>query len=233
MDIKPCRLSVIIPTINEEDGIVSTLSELPLRALEGMGFVCEVIVVDGGSIDRTRERAEQLGARVVVEPRRGYGRAYKTGFRASEGDVLVALDGDHSYPSSAVPMFVKTLVKENLDFITANRLELMETKAMDPLHKLGNLILSGVVRLLFSVNLKDSQSGMWVIRKNVLERIMPASDGMAFSEEIKIRAFKSCKSAEIPIHFRRRVGNSKIKTVLDGVRNLFYLLQLGFARALV
>ncbi len=229
LDRKPCRLSVIIPTINEEEGIVSTLSELPLRILEGMGFGCEIIVVDGGSSDRTKERAEQLGARVIVEPHRGYGRAYKTGFRASKGDFLVTLDGDHSYPSSAVAMLVRIMIDEALDFVTASRLELMEMEAMSWMHRLGNWVLSKAVGLLFGVGLRDSQSGMWVIRRGVLDRILPESDGMAFSEEIKIRAFKCCKCAEIPVKYRRRVGGSKISTVLDGLRNLFYLFQLRSA----
>lgn len=229
MDRTPCRLSVIIPTINEEDGIVSTLSELTLRILDEMGFGCEVIVVDGGSSDSTREKAEQLGARVIVERRRGYGRAYKTGFRASNGDILVALDGDHTYPASAVPRLVRTMIEKDLDFVTVNRLELMEKEAMSWMHRLGNWILSMAVRLLFGVRLRDSQSGMWVIRRGVLERILPENDGMAFSEEIKIRAFKCCKCAEVPVKYRRRVGDSKIRTLLDGVRNLIYLPRLRFS----
>jgi len=228
LDRKLCQLSVIIPTINEEDGIVSTLSEFPFGALERMGFACEVIVVDGGSSDRTREKAEQLRARVIVEPRNGYGRAYKTGFNASKGDILVALDGDHSYPSSVVPTLLKIMIKEDLDFVTASRLELMETKAMSWMHRLGNWILSLMVCLLFRVRLRDSQSGMWVIRRDVLDRILPESDGMAFSEEIKIRAFKCCKCAEIPVKYRRRVGKSKISTALDGIGNILHLLQLRF-----
>jgi len=187
LDARSCKVSVIIPTINEEEGIVSTLSELPSGILKEMGFSCEVIVVDGGSSDKTRERAERLGAKVVFEPRRGYGRAYKTGFSACNGDILVTLDGDHTYPASVIPMLVRTMIKKDLDFITTNRLELIEREAMGPLHKLGNRILSVMVRLLFSVNLRDSQSGMWVVSRDVLDRILPDSDQMAFSEEIKIR----------------------------------------------
>lgn len=229
LDRKPLHLSVIIPTVNEEEGIFSTLSELPLGILKRMGFVCEVIVVDGGSCDRTREKAEQLGARVIVEPRRGYGRAYKTGFRASRGDILAALDGDYSYPCYVIPMLLRAMINENIGFITTSRFELMEKEAMSWMHKSGNWILSTAARLLFGVGLRDSQSGMWVIRRDVLDRILPNSDGMAFSEEIKIRAFKCCKCAEIPIKYRRRVGDAKIKTVSDGLRNLFYLFQLRFA----
>jgi len=83
-----------------------------------------------------------------------------------------------------------------------------------------------MVRLLFSVRVVDSQSGMWVIRRSALKKILPKSDGMAFSQEIKIRAFKSCKCLEVPIQYRKRVGNPKIVTTLDGFRNLLHLVQL-------
>jgi len=85
------------------------------------------------------------------------------------------------------------------------------------------------VSLLFGVRLRDSQSGMWVIRRDVLDRILPESDGMAFSEEIKIRAFKCCKCAETPVKYGRRTGDPKIRTVLDGFKNLFYLSRLRFS----
>lgn len=223
---KPYRLSFVIPTLNEEEGIVSTLSELPLKELEDMGFLCEVVVVDGGSTDRTRENAERLGARVVVEPCKGYGRAYKTGFSAANGDILVAFDGDFSYPPSIVPMLVGVITEDGVDFVTTDRFGLMNDDAMDFLRRFGNWVLNFSVRFLFSVRLRDSQSGMWVIRRDILRSIMPESDEMAFSEEIKIKAFKLCNSMEIPIQYRKRVGSSKVKTVMDGLKNLFYLFQL-------
>jgi len=219
---------VIIPTINEEEGIASTLSEFPHKTLERIGFECEVIVVDGGSIDRTRERAEQFGAKVILEPRRGYGRAYKTGFDAAQGDILITFDGDFTYPVSVVPTLVQNMVNNGVEFITTNRLDALEPGAMSFSRRFGNRILSLWVRLLFSVKLMDSQSGMWVIRRGVLGRIMPKSNGMAFSEEIKIKAFRLCDSTEIPIQYRKRVGSSKIKALMDGLNNLFYLFHLKF-----
>ena len=193
-----------------------------------MDFDCEVIVVDGCSTDGTRERARELGARVILEPRRGYGRAYKTGFDAAEGDIIVTFDGDFTYPVSLVPRLVEDMVKNGVEFITTNRLDALEPGAMSFLRKFGNYVLSLWVRLLFSVRLRDSQSGMWVIKKDALNRILPDSDEMAFSEEIKIKAFKSCKCAEIPITYRKRVGKSKITAAQDGIRNFLHLLQLRF-----
>jgi len=81
---------------------------------------------------------------------------------------------------------------------------------------------------IYCVRLRDSQSGMWVIGRDVLDRILPGSDGMAFSKEIKIRAFKRCKCGKIPVKYRKRVGQSKISTALDGIGNLLHLLQLRF-----
>ncbi len=222
-------VSVVIPTLNEADGIVCCLSELPLARLKERGFASEIVVVDGNSRDETVERAEKFGARVVVEKRLGYGSAYKTGFNVSRGEFLVALDGDHSYPALIVPKLIDIMVKKNLDFITTNRLAGLEQDAMDPIHRFGNWILSMTVRLLFSARLVDSQSGMWVIRKKALSRILPRSDGMAFSQEIKIRAFKSCKCLEVPIQYRKRIGKPKIVTALDGFRNLLHLLKLRFS----
>jgi glycosyltransferase involved in cell wall biosynthesis len=221
-------VSVVIPTLNEADGIAHCLSELPLARLRESGFASEVVVVDGHSSDDTVVCAERCGARVVVENRLGYGLAYKTGFLVSRGEFLVALDGDYSYPASVVPWLISVMVRRNLDFITTNRLADLDPDAMGPVHRLGNWVLSMAARLLFSVRICDSQSGMWVIRKNALGKILPKSNGMAFSQEIKIRAFKTCKSLEIPIRYRRRIGRTKICPFLDGVRNLLYLLKLRF-----
>lgn len=224
-------VSVVIPTLNEAEGIIGCLAELPLARLKENGFASEVVVVDGNSSDKTAERAERFGARVVVEDRLGYGLAYKTGFLVSRGAFLVTLDGDYSYPASVVPWLINVMVRRNLDFITTNRLARLDPDAMDPLHRLGNWILSTAVRLLFSVKISDSQSGMWVIRKSALGKILPRSDGMAFSQEIKIRAFKSCKCLEVPIKYRKRVGNPKMQTFLDGFRNLLNLFRLRFSLA--
>lgn len=226
VELEQPMVSVVIPALNEEDGIVCALSELSLGGLKEIGFACEVIVVDGNSRDDTVERAEKLGAKVVVENRLGYGLAYKTGFAVSRGKFLVALDGDRTYPTSLIPQIVDTMVKRNLDFITTNRLAGLEPESMDPINRLGNWVLSMLVRLLFSVRIGDSQSGMWAIRKKALSRILPDSDGMAFSQEIKIRAFRSCKCLEVPIQYRKRVGNSKLRTIRDGLRNLLNLFRL-------
>ncbi|MHC1627405.1 MAG: glycosyltransferase family 2 protein [Candidatus Nezhaarchaeales archaeon] len=219
------RISIVIPTLNEAEGIRETISRIPMEKLKNAGFEVEIIVVDGGSRDGTDRIAKELGARVIYEPRRGYGRAYKTGFSAATGNIIVTLDGDASYPPEVIPQLVKLMLDNNLDFITTQRIP--EPGSMSLINRFGNYVLSLITRILFRINLKDSQSGMWVIRKDALKDIMPRSDGMEFSEEIKIKAYLCGKKVyEHPIQYRKRVGKPKLRRFRDGLRNLVYLFVI-------
>ena len=219
-------VSVVIPTMNEEKSVGLVIEEV-MKAFEGKGAL-EVIVVDTNSRDRTREIASSLGAVVVDEPRRGYGRAYKTGFEKSTGDVIATLDADMTYPASDIPAMVEKLYTEGLDFITTDRFARMEEGAMGAKHRLGNWMLSTATRLLFRVKIRDSQSGMWVFRRSLLDKVTLESDGMAMSEEIKIEAFKNSKAVEIPITYRVRIGEVKLNSWRDGLGNLRFLFKKRF-----
>lgn len=219
-------VSIIIPVINEEKGLQRVLDEMPKEELERIGYKCEVIIVDGGSTDHTRDIAVKNGTKVIIEPRRGYGRAYKTGFLHASGDIIVTLDGDYSYPAYLIPKLVKILDKMELDFISTNRMMNFDNGSFSPLHLIGNKLLTFLTRLLFKVKISDSQSGMWVFRKRILNEIYSLADGMAFSEEIKVISFKFFKAIEVPIPYRRRVGKPKLNTLLDGVKNALHLFTL-------
>ncbi|MEM1563221.1 MAG: glycosyltransferase family 2 protein [Candidatus Bathyarchaeia archaeon] len=225
--MQPSKLvSIIIPVLNEERGLQKVLDEIPKKKLEEMGYKCEVIVVDGGSTDRTREIAHKNGVKVIVEPRKGYGRAYKTGFMHARGEIIVTLDGDYSYPAFLIPHMVKMLETHGLDFISTNRTKKFTYKSFPPLHIIGNKILTYLANLLFRVNINDSQSGMWVFRRNILNKVELQADGMAFSEEIKVIAFRLFKAAEIPVPYRRRIGKQKLNTLIDGLKNTLHLFTL-------
>ncbi|MEM2440079.1 MAG: glycosyltransferase family 2 protein [Candidatus Bathyarchaeia archaeon] len=222
----PKLVSVIIPVINEEKGLQRVLNEIPKKELEEIGYKCEIIVVDGGSTDRSRDIAIKNGTKVVVEPRKGYGRAYKTGFLHASGDIIVTLDGDYSYPACLIPKLVRILDEMKLDFISTNRMKNFEHGSFSILHIIGNKLLTLLTKLLFKINIDDSQSGMWVFRKHMLDKIYLLADDMAFSEEIKIFAFRLFKAMEVPIPYRRRMGKPKLNTLLDGIRNLLHLFSL-------
>jgi len=219
-------VSVVIPTMNEEESVGLVIDEVR-RAFASKREV-EVLIVDTDSKDRTREIASSLGATVIDEPRRGYGRAYRTGFERSRGAIIVTLDADMTYPASELPRLVEMLEAEQLDFITTDRLSHMEEGAMSAKHRLGNWLLSAVTRLLFRVKVHDSQSGMWVFRRSLLDRIELESLGMAMSEEIKIEAFRKAKAVEVPITYRARIGEVKLNSWRDGMQNLRFLFRKRF-----
>mgnify|MGYP001100851398 CR=1 FL=1 len=220
------RVSVVIPTMNEEASIGLVIDEVR-SALEGV-MPYEVLVVDTDSRDRTREIAAGKGASVVQEPRRGYGRAYKSGFERATGDIIATLDADMTYPALEIPKLAAKLDSDGLDFITTDRFAGMAKGAMSAKHRLGNKVLSVSARVLFRVKVRDSQSGMWVFRKSILDRLTLESDGMAMSEEIKIEAFEKVRAAEVPISYRVRVGEVKLQSWKDGIGNLRFLFKKRF-----
>lgn len=228
------KVTILIPTLNEEAGIGPTLDGIDRGAFAALGWDLEILVVDGNSKDRTREEAERRGARVLVEPRRGYGRAYKEGFRAATGDVVVTGDADGTYPLERAHEFVRKLVDEGLDFINCDRYGGLHAGAMSAKHRLGNWVLSATARLLFAVRLRDSQSGMWVIRRAALAKVgvESLSEGMAFSQEIKIEFLKrpEFRCAEVPASLRPRIGEPVLSSWRDGWGNLRGLYVLRASR---
>ena len=219
------KITVIIPCLNEEQGIEKVLKRLP-------EFVDEIIVVDNGSTDRTAEVARGFGARVIPEDLRGYGRAYKKGFAFATGDLIVTLDGDHSYPADALAYLLEAFLHLEVDFLNASRFPVRDSHAMSFKHKFGNLMLSLAMSILYLRWVRDSQSGMWVFRRAILADFDLESDGMAFSEEIKVEALKNprIRFAEISILYSSRLGEFKLNPWRDGIQNLWFLVRKRFRR---
>lgn len=195
-------------------------------------FVDQTIVVDNGSTDRTSDVARSLGAQVIREDVRGYGRAYKTGFRQATGDILITLDGDHSYPPDAISYLLEAFLHLEADFLNASRFPVQDRQAMSFKHKFGNWVLSIATSMLFFRWVRDSQSGMWVFRRSILRDMVLESDGMAFSEEIKIEALRNpqVRFREISIQYSSRLGEIKLNPWRDGFNNLWFLVRKRFAR---
>lgn len=219
------RITVVIPCLNEEEAIGEVLQRIP-------PYIDEVIVVDNNSTDRTGDVARSLGARVVQENVRGYGRAYKRGFADSTGDIIVTLDGDHSYPVDAISYLLEAFLHLNVGFVSASRFPVQDPEAMNWMHRWGNRILSLAMSILFFRWVRDSQSGMWVFRRDALKEMKLESDGMAFSEEIKIEALRNRRIGfrEMLVLYSSRIGEKKLRPWRDGIQNLLYLLKKRFWR---
>jgi glycosyltransferase involved in cell wall biosynthesis len=217
-------ITVIIPCLNEELAIEKVLRRMP-------DFVDQVIVVDNGSTDRTSDVARTFGAQVIREDVRGYGRAYKTGFGFATGDLIVTLDGDHSYPPDAISYLLEAFLHLDIDFLNASRFPVRDKTGMSFLNMVGNLVLSLAMSILYFHWVRDSQSGMWVFRRSILKEMTLISDSMAFSEEIKIEALKSrdVRFAEISIMYRSRLGETKLNLWRDGFFNLWFLFKKRFS----
>src|SRR3954470_21847681 len=139
---KGLTITTIIPCLNEEQGIAEIMRAMP-------DFVDEVVVVDNNSTDRTSDVAISLGAKVVREEVRGYGRAYKRGFSCATSDIIITLDGDHSYPVDALSYLIEAFLHLEVDFLNASRFPVRDARAMSLKNKVGNLVLSLVMSILF------------------------------------------------------------------------------------
>lgn len=214
---------MIVPTMNEETSIGRVLDEV-LAALAGRDI--EILTVDTDSQDRTNEIAASRGARVIREPRRGYGRAYKTGFEAARGRFIVTLDADFTYPGDRLPDLLRPLDEDRADFVTGDRLSRLPEGAMSGMHRIGNGLLNVAFRLLYGTPIRDSQSGMWAFRRDVIDRLPLVHDGMAFSEELKLEVIRAgLRFEEVPIEYRPRLGDKKIRSVRDAFENMMWLVR--------
>lgn len=208
------KISAVIPTMNEEKTIGSVIEGL--KSLDDI----EILVVDTNSKDRTKQIASSEGARVIDQPLRGYGLAYKTGLTQASGDIIVCMDGDGTYPTDIVTTLIDLLVKDDVDFISCDRMSLRNNENYTTLHFVGNSVLNITIRLFFKHSMKDSQSGMWIFRSDIYRKMGHLSDGMSFSQEIKIEAMKRGRFIEIPIRYGVRITKPKLKTWGDGISNL-------------
>jgi glycosyltransferase involved in cell wall biosynthesis len=219
-------LSIVIPALNEAENLPAVMASIPQLELSEAGWSVEVIVVDNASTDDTAKVAESLGAKVVLQPRRGYGNAYMAGFDAATGDVIATGDADCTYPFDALPHLLHILQARSVEFMTTNRLGRENRQAMKPSHTVANHALSALSRALFRNGLRDSQSGMWIFQRHVWSGIEVRSPGMAFSQEIKNAATRAgFRCLEVPIEYRVRGGEVKLNALPDGVANLRQLFE--------
>lgn len=220
------KISVVIPCLNEEEGIVATIKKIP-------DFIDEVVVADNGSTDRSAEVAREAGrqrrassgtrAKVVVEKRGGYGYALKAGIKAASGTIIITADADATYSVEDSQKIVEYLLDNNLDFISCNRLPLINEGSMGFSNIWGTRVLNLLVLLLFQKRFKDTLTGMWVFRKDCYKKLTLVDNKWNFSEEIKIEAARKCRFGEYHVPHHVRVGATKLLKWRVGVENTIFL----------
>jgi glycosyltransferase involved in cell wall biosynthesis len=206
------RVSVIIPTHNEAQAIELVLADLP------SDLMTEVIVVDSNSNDGTAEIAARLGARVIKEPRRGYGRACLTGLaEAKSPDVVVFLDGDYSDRPSELPILLAPIVEGRADITLGSRLKQRRTAGALPWHQVfGNRLAATLIRLLYGLEITDLgpfRAG----RADVLRALALEEPTYGWAVEMILKgALAGFRIVEVPVSYHPRIGKSKISGTLKG-----------------
>jgi glycosyltransferase involved in cell wall biosynthesis len=218
-------VSIVIPCLDEAESIAGCVEEA-LIALCRTGLETEVIVVDNGSRDGSGALAVAAGARVVHEPRRGYGHAYLAGFAAARGRYVVMADGDGTYDLGDAARLCKEL-DAGADVVIGSRLRgTIHSGAMPWLHRrIGNPVLTWILNVLVGTRVSDAHSGMRAFRRSLLPRLGLCSTGMELASEQLVRSGRlGLDIREIPIHYRPRRGRSKLFWPRDGSRHLWLLM---------
>jgi glycosyltransferase involved in cell wall biosynthesis len=217
------RVSVVIPCLNEAGNIEECVRRAQAVLAEN-GIPGEVVVVDNASEDGSGDIARAAGARVVDEPRRGYGNAYLAGFAQAHGDYIVMIDADLTYDFAEIPRFVREL-DEGAELVMGNRMGDVQPGAMGFLSRVGNPMLSGFLNMLYRTPVSDVHCGMRALRRDLLPRLDLRSTGMEFASEMVIRAAREkLEIREVPIALHVRGGESKLSPFRDGWRHLRLML---------
>src|SRR3989344_190277 len=224
------KISIVIPCKNEQRVIGMTVKAVP-------SYVDQIIVVDNGSTDNTSEVARKAGAAVLHENRKlngiGYGYAHMMGLRHATGDYIFAVDGDNTYPVKEIEKIVLKMEREDLDFVSCNRLPLKNPKAISKTRQLGIFILNLETFILYGKAIKDILTGMWCVRKSAVNKLKLRMGDWNLSPEIKISALanKEIKFSEYHIdHFVREEEPSKQMIWKTGFNHLFYILERRFTQ---
>lgn len=224
------ELTILLPCLNEEKTVAACVTQAML-ALEQNGLDGEVLVADNGSTDKSVQKAEAAGARIVVCPRQGYGNALRFGIEKAKGKYVIMADCDCSYHFDNVMGFLEKL-RQGADMVIGNRFALpMEKEAMPLTHKyLGVPVLSFLGRLRFQTPVRDFHCGLRAVRRESFLALGCQCSGMEFATEMIGRAAYAKQDIEqVPIVLHRdgRGHKSHLHSVRDGFRHLFLMIRLS------
>ncbi len=221
-------LTILMPCLNEEENIAFCIEQAQ-KYLSSWKISGEILVVDNDSADRSAEIATEHGATVIKEPRRGYGRALRTGLAAAKGKVIIFGDCDSTYEFANLDPLYLPLAENKVDFMTGDRFGgQMEEGAMSWSHKLGVPFLSWCGRMKFGVKIHDWHCGIRGIRKDALQKLNLKTDGMEFATEMIAEASRKglrIGEVSVPLKKAQNERQEKLRTIRDGFRHLWYIFR--------
>ena len=219
------ELTVLMPCLNERDSIFDCVAEAR-QAIDEAGIEGEVLVVDNGSSDGSPELARSAGARVVLEPVKGYGHTYLRGFKEAAGRYVVIGDSDGTYDFTLVPDFLERL-RQGYDFVNGSRLKGdIDDGAFSFAHRyVGVPFLTWALNRFSGSKFSDAHCGMRGFSREAIDKMGLRTGGMELASEIILQAARAdLKVAELPVPYRARAGESKLRTFADGWRHLRLML---------
>ena len=227
--VKKASICVILPALNEELTVGKVIDEIPRQALESEGYQVDVLVVDGNSSDQTQQIAQEKGVRVIVEPRRGKGRAIRTALWSVKADFIFMLDADYTYPATYIPEMLKILHQDCSVVVGSRFRGGREKGAMRRLNVIGNLLLTWMAKILYRAKISDLCTGYWGIRGEVIPELKLLAEGFQFEAELFTQlAKKGYSIAEVPTYYRCREGKAKLSGLKDGIKILWMLVSRRF-----
>ena len=212
-------VSIIIPALNEEDTVGKVIDEIPKEDLQRKGYRVEILVIDNNSTDRTAEIAREKGAKVILEPAKGKGRAIRTAFESVSGDFIFMLDADYTYPATYIPRMLEVL-QERHDVVIGSRLKgQMAEGAMSKTNLVGNRLLAFMASTLYRTKISDLCTGYWGFTRRVISDLELDATGFELEADMFIEiAKRGYKIAEVPIYYRRRMTPPKLSALKDGLK---------------
>jgi len=208
------KVSFIIPTLNEVEGIIQVLESIPEEELMSRGYEVETMVVDGGSSDGTRDAAKEFGVDVYYE-KGGKTSAVRRGLNECQGDFVFLIDGDGSYPCNKILEMQERLENGN-SMVLGNRFSGdVAEGAMSRTNRIGNKVLTSMANRLYGTDVSDLCTGL---RGIIVDHLEGSISGKGFEIEAELHALMCDKNiCEIPISYNKRIGESKLR-VWDGLK---------------
>lgn len=228
MNFTDYNIDVLIPALNEEKAIARVIADIP-------DYVRNIVVVDNNSTDNTFNVAQEAGATTISAEQRGYGNACLTGIKYLQSlptspDILVFLDGDYADYPEEMDKILKPVIEEGKDLVIGSRLKFAERGSLTKAQKYGNKLATFLLRNLYNVEFTDL-GPFRAIRWEKLMNLGMVDRDYGWTVEMQIKAAKqSLKCAEVPVHYRPRIGKSKVSGTVEGTLMAGYKIILTIIR---
>jgi dolichol-phosphate mannosyltransferase len=229
-DMSKPKVTIILPALNEEKAIGKVIDEIPKSELEKDGYTVQVLVADGNSTDQTRQIAEEKGADIVIEPRKGKGVAVKTALKTVDADYIFMIDADYTYPASYIPNML-SLLKDNSVVMGSRMMGKREKGSMTKTNTIGNYLLSLLATIVYQKRVSDVCTGYWGFQSKTIKTLDIKATGFELEASLFSTLARTGYSiVEIPIYYRKRGDQPKLNPFRDGSRIAWTLIKRRFKK---